>query len=142
MKKLFLLMGLVLGSALCQAQTSEPFKKASTIRIATGLPADDAFVAWGKHLAQNGFTIGETNKDFGQLATNPKDTSKWNYAYVLASTIDEAGVITLKIKWQLKAYNYSLTEWQYATSKNNIQYIIHQDMLPVFSKFGYPVTYE
>jgi hypothetical protein len=130
-------------------QSNEPFKKANTIVIQTGLPAEEAFVKWGKHLAQSGYAIAESSKDFMTLSTGTKDTSRFNYGFITHSSVDDSGTITLKIKWQLKSSMLAGTketafyDWEYATAKSNVQNIIYHDLLPAISTFGtYPVSYR
>ncbi|WP_439881238.1 hypothetical protein ACSX1A_19115 [Pontibacter sp. MBLB2868] len=142
-----LLALLCLLPALVVAQSKEPFKKASTIVINTGLSPEEAFVKWGRHLAQNGYAIAESNKDFYTISTDPKDTSRFNYAFVVNAVVNDAGVITLKIKWQLKSNllvnsrETAYYDWEYATAKNNVQQIIYQDLLPTLSSFQGIVSY-
>lgn len=148
MKRLLLSL-LLLFPMLVFAQAAEPFKKANTIVIQTGLKPEEAFTKWGRHLAQSGYTIGESNKDFFTFSTGPKDTSKWNYAFLVNSVVDDSGAIALKIQWQLKSnllantHQTEFYDWEYATAKGNVQNIIYQDILPVLKSFGeYPISYK
>jgi hypothetical protein len=71
MKKLFLLMALVLGSALCQAQTSEPFKKASTILVQTK-DSTDVMRRVVQAVTAQGFGVQTVDKELGILTTMAK----------------------------------------------------------------------
>lgn len=129
--------------------TNEPIKKTNTILIMTEMDVNEIFVSWGKHLAQNGFSIDKSNKDFLTLTTGPKDTSKFNYDYIINSSINDIGTIILKIKWRLKSSMLAGTsetlyyDWEYSTGKNNVENIIYKDILATIESFGkFQIQYE
>lgn len=126
-----------------------PYKKANTIFIETGLKSDSAFVLWGKHLAQKGYTIEKSDNNFYTITTGPKDPSKFNVDFVTNSVVIGTGTIKVKLKWRIKSSVLAGTrstdyyDWEYATSKGNIQYVIHEDFLKIIKAFGgYPVKYS
>lgn len=122
--------------------TVEPFKKANTILIETGLKADSMFVVWGRHLAQNGYAIEKSDNNFFTMTTGPKDTSKFNVDFFINSVVLSDGTIKIKIKWRVKSSMLAGTnstdyyDWEYASSKGNIQYVIHEDFLKTVKTFG------
>jgi hypothetical protein len=73
MKKLFLLMALVLGSALCQAQTSEPFKKASKIEVQTSLTPHQAYKVLGQVLQGHGYGVASSDATLGSITSTFKE---------------------------------------------------------------------
>ena len=151
MKDVFLLL-LIFSTVWIslEAQSSkEPFKKANTILIETEGDGEDAYKQWGRHLAQNGYSIDNSDDTFLTLTTGPKDTSKYNYAFILISTVMDNGTIILTMKWQLKSSILSGTsstefyDWEYRTSKGNALNIIHGDVLPTIQSFQpVSITYE
>lgn len=140
-----LLIAFILLPLLVAGQSSEPFKKANTIVIETGLSPEEAFLQWGRHLVRNGYTISESSRDFMALTTGPKDTSKWNYDFIVLSTIEESGAVVLRIKRRQKSSVVANTraseffDWHYQGKAD----IFYQDVMPVVSSFGpYAVTYR
>ena len=144
MKHLFLLL-LILptGCFSLDAQSSkEPFKKANTILIETGLDSEDAFRNWGRHLVQNGYYIDTSDDTFLSLTTGPKDTSEGEtHAFFLISTVTDAGTIILTMKWQVKGSAFY--EWEYKPPRDregslfkNILKVMYKDVLPTIQSFG------
>ena len=121
---------------------NEPFKKANTILIMTELSQEDAYKKWGRHLAQSGYSIEKSDDNFFSITTGPKDTSKFNYDFILLSSVNDSGIIILKIKWRLKSNLFSGTsitdfnDWEYRTAKTNVLNIIHEDFLPTINSFN------
>jgi hypothetical protein len=139
-----LLLSLFMLPLLVMGQSNEPFRKANTIIIETGLSPEEAYSKWGRHLAQSGYAIGESNKEFLTLSTNPKDTSKWNYDFVLNSSIDENGKVVVQIKRRQKSSVIANTraseffDWHYQGKSD----VFFNDVYPVVASFGeYPVSY-
>src|SRR5690606_19081876 len=90
--------------SVCRGQqvSDEPFKGATKIVVACNDSELDLYTRWGKHLAMKGFGIDESNPDFLQLVTKPKDTSKLNFSYTLITTVDE-NVVHIAIQWRLNS---------------------------------------
>ena len=127
---------------------SEPFKKANTIQIETGLPAAEVYKAWGQHLAANGFTIDKSDATFYTIATGPKDTSKLNLAFVVNSAVLDSGTVLVKMKIQVKSSILTNTaatdfsDWQYGGMKGSPNQVVYQDIMKIITSFGqHPVTY-
>ena len=139
--QLFGLLVLVTASALGQTAV-EPFKKANTILIETGSKADSVFTLWGRHLAQNGYAIEKSDNNFFTVTTGPKDTSKFNVDFLINSVVLSDGTIKIKIKWRIKSSMLAGTkstdyyDWEYASAKGNIQYVIHEDFMKTAKTFG------
>jgi hypothetical protein len=139
-----LLTILCLLPLLVFAQSSEPFKKANTIVIQTGLSPEEAFQKWGRYLVQSGFTLADTNKDFLTISTGPKDTSKMNFSIRLDASISENGDIVVKPKWQQKSSAIANTrasefyDWRY----RGMGEVTTQDILATVGGFGSPVSYS
>ena len=120
----------------------EPFKKANTIIIETNLPEGDLFKKWGKHLAQNGYSIDNSDSNFYTITTGPKNTSKFNYAFIVISSINDSGTVIIKIKWRLNSSIFTNTrktefyDWEYAKGRNNVQNIIYKDLIKTIKSFG------
>ncbi|QMU30151.1 hypothetical protein [Adhaeribacter radiodurans] len=124
-------------------------KKDNTITVNTGLPASEAFTAWGIHLAANGYSIDKSDTSSFTISTGSKDTSRLNYAYIVNSSVTDSGLVVIRMKWQLKSSALAGTkatdfyDWEYATAKSNVQNIIFQDINKVIQSFGqYPVSYS
>ena len=140
-----LILGIILLSItnLCIAQeSSEPFKKANTIIIKSDFSGEEAFMKWGKHLVQNGYSFSNNDKTFLTLKTEPRNTSKYNADFIFISSISDDGLITIKIKWRIKSSLLAGTDetdyydWEYSKGKNNVQGIIYNDLLPTIKSFG------
>ena len=122
--------------------TIEPFKKANTILIETGMKSDSVFIVWGRHLAQSGYSIEKSDNNFFTLTTGPKDTSKFNVDFFINSVVLNDGTIKIKIKWRVKSSILARTnatdyyDWEYALSKGNIQYVIHEDFIKAAKMLG------
>jgi hypothetical protein len=150
LNKITLLIILILPSAhYCQTTSEIPFKKANTITIKTNLNVETAFKKWGRHLVMNGFSINKKDDTFLTLITNPKDTSKWNYDFIIFSTISDLGEIIIKIKFRLKRNvivgtdSTDFYDWEYAKSKGNVQNVIYNDFIKTINSFGnFIVIYE
>jgi hypothetical protein len=142
MKSILTLAAFMLLAFVTYAQeAAQPFKKANTILIETGLTGEEAFKAWGKHLGQNGYTIDKSDANFMTITTGAKAASKFNFTFTANSAIDDKGVIKVKLHW-LHPMADSPAEWGYATSGNNVNNIIFKDFMKVIQSFGqYPVTY-
>ncbi len=140
MKPILTLLIVVFLSFTAYAQT-EPFKKANAINIETGLPAAEAYKAWGQHLAANGYTIDKSNPEFMMITTGPKDTSKYNFDFIINSVVDPNGLINVRLKWRLKNGKSEFTDWDYAEASTNVKNVIYRDFLPVIQSFGKPVSY-
>jgi hypothetical protein len=134
MKSLLTVLALCLLTISTIAQT-QPVKKNNTILVHTRLPAEDAYKAWGKLLAQHGYALTETNKEFLTITTGPKDTSKWNYDFVLHSSIEDNGDIVIRIKRRQKSSVIANTQaseffdWYYQGSAD----IFFKDITPLIS---------
>ena len=142
-KTIFITFSFMIVTLLTYSQTqSAPFKKANTILIETKLSNSDAFTKWGRHLAQNGYGIDKGDNNFYTLTTTPKDTKKFNYDFIINSTITDSGTVIINIKWRLKSNMVVQTgetqfyDWEYATGKNNIQNIIYEDLILTIKSFG------
>ncbi len=151
MKTKFLLaVILILMSVYSFGQTiSEPFKKANTILIETKLPGSDCFTKWGRHLAQNGYSIDKSDDNFLTMTTGPKNTSKFNYDFIVISSVNDSGTVIIKIKWRLNSSIIAGTsetnfyDWEYASGKNNVQNIIYEDLMKTINSFGsYDLKFE
>ena len=144
MKTKFLLFVVLISvSVYSFGQTmNEPFKKANTILIETNLPSNEIFTKWGKHLAQNGYSIDKSDNNFLTLTTGPKNTSKFNYDFIVISSVNDSGTVIIKIKWRLNSSIIAGTsetnfyDWEYASGKNNVQNIIYEDLLKTINSFG------
>ena len=148
-KELLTLPAILLTLISFGQSTNAPFKKSNAILIITEMEGNETFISWGKHLSQNGFSIDKSNKDFLTLTTGPKDTSKFNYDYIINSSINDTGTIILNVKWRLKSSILAGTtetefyDWEYANGKNNVQNIIYRDIFPTIDSFGeYQIQYE
>lgn len=126
-----------------------PFKEANTILIKTGMVNKDALYSWGRHLTINGFNVDKYDDIFFSLSTEPRNTSKYNYDYVLRTWVADTGLLVVTIQWRLKSNFMTRTDatgyydWDYSKSKNNVNGIIFKDIKPVLSSFGkYPVFYK
>ncbi|MFN8342959.1 MAG: hypothetical protein U0V64_14955 [Cyclobacteriaceae bacterium] len=140
--RLLLWMFLSVTIASVGQPSVEPFKKANTIIIETGLKADSMFIMWGRHLAQNGYAIERSDKTFFTITTGPKDASKFNVDFFATSVVLHNGTIRIKIRWRVKSSALAGTnstdyyDWEYASSKGNIQYVIHEDFVKTARSFG------
>jgi hypothetical protein len=130
-------------------QVNEPFKGATKIFIKTNLSSEEAYKAWGKHLAQNGYGIGESSSEFLTFTTETHNTSKFNYEYVINSVVLGNGVIKITMKWRLKksVVGYQngtdFYDWEYAKSSGNVQKIIFDEVYSYIKLFGeYELGYE
>ena len=150
MKTKFLFtLSLILVSLYTFAQpVSEPFKKANTILVETKLQSDEAFIKWGRHLAQNGFSIESSDKDFLSLTTGTKNVGH-QQEYVVLSSVNNDGTIIIKMKWKKKIganrfiSESDFTDWYYTKNKNFIWYQLHQSIMETINSFGdYDVYYE
>lgn len=150
MKKISTLFLLLFTVLTIQAQVSpQPFKKANTITISTSLAPEEAFKQWGRHLGQNGFTIDKSDPNFLTITTGKKATSKMNFSFIVNSAVLDNGDLQVKIKWLLNSSilagtrETSLYDWEYATSRTNVQNVIYNDLMGVIKSLGeYPVTYS
>ncbi len=148
--KILLAVILILMSVYSFGQTiSEPFKKANTILIETNLPNNECFTKWGKHLAQNGYSIDKSDNNFLTMTTGPKNTSRFNYDFIVISSINDYGTVRIKIKWRLNSNiivgtsETNFYDWEYASGRNNIQNIIYQDLMKTINSFGsYDIKFE
>lgn len=142
MNRLLISTLLVLTISASGQTTIEPFKKANTILVETGLGADSAFVVWGRHLAQNGYSIERSDSNFFTMTTGPRDTSKFNVDFFVNSVVLANGTIKVKLKWRVKSSVLAGTnsteyyDWDYAASKGNIQYVVHEDFIKTAKTFG------
>lgn len=142
MKRILIGFFLITSITAWGQATIEPFKRANTILIETGLKADSVFVLWGRHLAQSGYAIAQSDNNFFTLTTGPKDTSKFNVDFFTNSVILNDGTIKIKIKFRIKSSmlagtnSTSYSDWEYATSKGNIQYVVHEDFIKSAKSFG------
>ena len=101
---ILLAIALTIMTSFSFGQTmDEPFKKANTILIETNQSSNDIFIKWGKHLVQNSYTIDKSDNNFLTLTTGPQNTSRFNYDFIVLSSVNDAGTINIKIKWRLKA---------------------------------------
>lgn len=148
MSRLLIIAPLFITVTVCAQTTVDPFKKANTILIETGLKADSMFVAWGRHLAQSGYTIDKSDNNFLSITTGSKDTSKFNVDFFVHSVILSDGTIRIKIKWKIKSSILTGTrstdyyDWEYATGKGNIQFVVHNDFIESVKTFGnFPIKY-
>jgi len=140
----------ILVTATVWGQTTvEPFKKANTILIETSSKSDSVFIIWGRHLAQNGYAVDKSDNNFFTMTTGPKDTSKYNMDFFVNSVVSSDGTIKIKIKWRIKSSMLAGTksteyyDWEYATSKGNIQYVIYADFMKTAKAFGnYQIKYS
>ncbi|PRY14437.1 hypothetical protein CLV24_104250 [Pontibacter ummariensis] len=124
-----------------------PQKQDNAIIIDTGLNGEEAFMQWGRYLAQNGFAIGDSNKDFLTFTTRPKDTSKLNYHYTITSSADEMGKIRLTMRWQKKSSDIvnapasNFYDWEYSDKARSVQGLVFKDVMELVSSFGnYPIS--
>lgn len=148
--KFLILIGLLIMSSFTFGQTmSEPFKKANTIIIETNIPSNEIFTKWGKHLVQNGYSIDKSDNNFLALTTGPQNTSRFNYDFIVISSVNDSGAVIIKIKWRLKSNTIANTsetgfyDWEYASGKGNVQNIIYQDLITTIKSFGaYDIKYE
>lgn len=149
MNQLLIPTFLIITITACGQTTDQPFKKANTILIETNRKADSVFIVWGRHLAQEGYSIAKSDDKFFTITTGPKDASKFNVDFYLNSVILNNGTIKIKIKWRIKssmlartsAMDYS--DWNYANGGGNIKYVIYQDVMKVVKSFGnYQVKYS
>lgn len=151
MKALFIL-SLLFASFTGYGQNTpaagEPFKKANTIMVTTSLAPEEVFKLWGRHLGQNGYTIDKSDPTFWTITTGKKATSKMNYSFVVNSAVNDKGELQLRFKWALNSSmlagtrESALYDWEYATSRANVQNIIYNDFIQVVKSFGdYPVSY-
>ncbi|RDC64621.1 hypothetical protein [Adhaeribacter pallidiroseus] len=145
MKRFCTLLFFVLFSLSAYAQA----KKDNTITIATSLPVAEAFTAWGKHLAANGFTIDKSDPTFYTISTGQKDTSRLNCTFVVNSSVSDSGQVVVRLKLGIKASPLAgtkatdLSDWQYGGMKGSPNMVVYQDILKVINSFGqYPVTYS
>jgi len=129
---------------------SEPFKKANTILIETKLPSEIVFKKWGRHLVLNGYSLDKSDKDFLVLTTNPKAASSYNTEFILSSTIDDNGVIIIKIAHAISSManhprfsSDAYSDWQYVERKKDLRNIVYRDVMETISSFGdFNVFYE
>ena len=138
MKSKFLLsLILVFLSIYSWGQTmNEPFKKANTILIETKAPSKEIYIKWGRHLAQNGYTIDFSNDDMLILKTGTRQISVYgNYFYRVTSAINDSGTIIIKMDWGLNNTN-SFRTWEYASNKLNVQQDMYLDIIKVINSFG------
>jgi hypothetical protein len=146
MNKPFLLSFTLLIFTLTMAAQTDtiPFKGVNTIIIETGLSNGDALDSWGRHLSQNDFTIDKYDDLFFSLTTDPEKTSKYNWVYVVKSSIADTGIIVTQMEWRINTPAYpDYWDWDYMKGKGNAQGRIYLDLLPVIESFGdYRVTYE
>jgi hypothetical protein len=148
--KTILFMILLIVPFVMEAQRSrEPSEGTNTILIETGISASDAFLKWGRHLAQNGYSIDKSNNYFYTFTTGPKDTSKFNCDFIVNSTVTDSGTIIVTVKRRTKSdllagkLETQFYDWRYDTSKGDVRYVIYQDLRPVIDSFGdYETYYE
>lgn len=147
--KTTLLLTLLIAPFVAKGQgTLQPFKDANAILIETGLSATEAFVKWGRHLAQNGYPIDNSDNTFYTVKTGPKDTSKGNYDFVVISSVSDSGTIMITLKSRLKSSDESRPEpqfydWHYAPGKASARNLIYREFLPTIESFGhFDVFYE
>jgi hypothetical protein len=139
--RIFLCSLLIWCYTYLNAQQSEPFKKANTIVIETGSKSDSIYVAWGRHLAQNGYSIDKSDKDFLTLTTGAKDFAIY-YDFILISSIDSKGAIKIKSKWRAKEYT-EYYDWDYLPGKATARNLIHEKMLVLIESFAsYSIKYS
>src|SRR5690349_15402575 len=103
----------------------QPFKKANTILIQTGLPGKEAFTSWGKHLGQTGFSIDKSDGNFFTLTTGTKAPKKYNVEYYLICAVSDSGVIKIRAKWRVPPSSITdfkgteFFDWEYSASRSN-----------------------
>ena len=146
--RIFVVLVMIPFHIIAQA-TTEPFKKANTILISTNMSTNDAFTNWGRHLAQNGYSIDKSDNNFYTFTTGPKDTSKFNYDFIINSSVTDSGMVIIKLKWRLKSSILAGTsetqfyDWNFAKGKSNVKGIIYNDLIIIIKSFGtYVITYE
>lgn len=134
--------------AKTSATGTAPQKKDNIIIISTGLDSEEAFIKWGRHLAQSGYSIDESDKDFLVLTTKPKDTSRLNFNYIISSSVNEGGTIKITMRWQLKSSMLAGTsetgyyDWEYKNEGFHVAGIVYKDVMQVVNSFGdYPVSF-
>ncbi len=140
---------LLFNFLILDAQTKDqPFKNANTILIETLLSGKDAFVSWGKHLGQNGFSIDKSDANFFTLTTGTKDTERFGDEYYLICAVSDSGTIKIKIKWRKPPFeiiNFKGTEyfdWEYSPSKGNVNNSIFVSVSKLINSFGsYAIKY-
>lgn len=123
---------------------TEPFKEANTILIETGMPAEEVFIKWGRHLAQNGYAIQKSYDQFYSLTTGSKFASKNNNEFFLISSITDSGTITVNVRWTDNLEECPrYYEWAYESAKHTAQNVIYHDVKRLISAFGqYDIYYE
>lgn len=126
-----------------------PFKGANLIKIHTNLESNETFIQWGRHLAQSGYSIAQSNKDFLNIETAPRDTRRFNFEYKVYSSIDDSGIVLITIKWRQKSnaivgtYGTDYYDWEYSSSKGNVCRIIYDELFEAITAFGnYLVSFE
>ena len=138
----FFFLPVVLLSFASAAQETNVFEKANTIIIETRLNPDSIFIAWGRHLAQSGYIIDKSDKDFLSLTTGPKDLDQINIDYIVVSAVDAKGRIKITIRWRTKSFPMTHTRatdydrWSYRNSKLSSAPQIHNDFVKVAKRFG------
>ena len=147
MKTFIILLTALLS--LFNQQEKEPFTDANIIKISTSLSGNEAYMKWGKHLSQNGYSIERSNNDFLTIETLPRNTTKFNYEYKVFSSIDDKGNIMITAKWRMKSNpmmgitGSDYFDWAYAKSKNNVKRIIFDELYQVIASFGtYEISFE
>ncbi len=128
---------------------SDPFKKANIIFIETGLSGKDAFVAWGKHLGQSGFSIDKSDVTFQTLTTGTKAPKKFNIEYYLICAVSDSGIIKIKTKLRvppsalLKFEGTEFIDWEYSASKATTTNSVFIDIKDILNSFGqYTIKYD
>lgn len=145
---LFLSFAMLTPAGYSQTDTI-PFKDANTIIIKTGLSNADALYKFGKHLTQSGFNLERYDDLFFTLATEPKNTSKFNWDFIINTNIADTGIIIIRVKWQVKSSIMAGTDatgyfdWEYMRGKNNAGGRVYMDFSPMLYSFGdYEILYE
>lgn len=139
------LVTLFLLPFVSQSQHSQKlFKGANTILIETAMDRSEAFTRWGRHLAQNGYSIDKSDNAFYSLTTGPKDTSRSGYDFLVNSSVTDSGTIIITIKWRSKSSSETpFDDWQYKPGKANIRSMIFRDIIPIINSLGdFDIYYE
>lgn len=126
-----------------------PFTDANVIKIQTTLNEEELFNKWTEYLAQNGFPIAESDTNLLSFRTRGRNTLDLGYEYKLFSSIEENGVIQIKIEYRINANQETKTpfsefkEWKYSENNKDINKIIFNEVYEIISSFGeYKIYFE
>lgn len=114
--------------------TSSPFKGATTITITTNDSGEELYKRFGKYLAMKGYRIKRSDREFLNLRTEPRETSKYNYSYIVNATVNKSNVV-ITLDWREGSAKFVETDatsffsWEYQTGKKEVREVIYDDLM-------------